>query len=88
MQFIDYIKFATTALDLDKKAFIVYIVYLKVQMLIYLAEKTQIILLLIKKVIILKTYLAFANIFSKKLIAELLKRSDINKYVINLELNK
>lgn len=54
-------------------------------MSIHLVQKIQIALLLAKKVTIPNEYLDFTNVFSKKLAVELPKRSDINKYVINLE---
>lgn len=41
-----------------------------------------------KKVVILAKYLDFAAIFSKKSAAKLLKRSNINKYAIDLEPSK
>ena len=59
-------------------------------MIIYAALKTQILLLNIKKVprSILAKYSNFTNIFLKKLVAKLLKYLRINKYAINLELDK
>lgn len=62
--------------------------YLKAKISIYLAWKAQIILLFTKKIIILEVYSNFTNIFSKTSIIELLKHSDINEYVINLDTNK
>lgn len=62
--------------------------YLKAKILIHLACETQIALPVVKKVIILAEYLNFKDIFSKKPVAELLKRFDINKYSINLKLSK
>lgn len=54
-------------------------------MLIYPARKAQIALLVAKKITILAKYLDFANMFLKKVAPELLKCSDINKHIINLE---
>ena len=42
----------------------------------------------IEKVIILAKYLGFVNVFLKNLTVELSKHSSINKYTINLKLNK
>lgn len=39
VQLIDYKEFAITALNLDEKAFIVYVAYLGAEMLIYLIQK-------------------------------------------------
>lgn len=41
-----------------------------------------------KDIIVLIEYLDFINIFLKKIIIELLKYFNINKYTINLESNK
>lgn len=54
-------------------------------MLIYIAQNA---LLLIKKIFIYKKCLNFANIFSKKLVKMLSKYFNINKYAINLKLDK
>lgn len=47
--------------------------YFKIKMLTYLAQKIQITLLLAKKIIILKKYSDFTNIFLNKLIVKLHK---------------
>ena len=52
------------------------------------AKKSQIILLLAKKVIVLEEYFGFDNVFSKKLTTKLLERFNINKYEIDLEPSK
>lgn len=75
-------------LNLFKKAFIVYIVYFDRKILIYSAWKARIILLLIKKITVLAEYLDFIDIFSKKSAVKFFEHSDINKYLINLELGK
>lgn len=41
-----------------------------------------------QKMSILAKYLDYANIFIKELAGKLSKHSNINKYIINLELNK
>ena len=51
---------------------------------IYLAQKTQIALLLAKKVIILAKHTDFANVFLKKLAKVLPERTGINKHAIKL----
>lgn len=56
--------------------------------MIYPACKAQIALLMVKKVIVLNKYLDFADFFSKNSAAKLIKRFDINKYLINLEPGK
>lgn len=66
MQIIRKKKFAIAALNLGKKAFIIKMAYLKAIILIYLAQKAQIALLIIKKINILVNYLAFANVILKK----------------------
>ena len=45
-------------------------------------------LLLAKEVSIPKEYADFSDVFSKEWAAVFSERSDINKYAINLELNK
>lgn len=67
MQIIDQKKFAVIVLNPGKKAFIIYIAYLKTEMLIYLVREAQIVLLLIEKVTVLAKYLNYANVFLKKL---------------------
>lgn len=65
-----------------------HIAYFNIKMLIHLACKVKIALLLIEKVTILDQYLNFIDVFLKKGMAELFKRSNINKHLINLELDK
>lgn len=88
VQLINCKKFAIKALNLSKKAFVIYIAYLKAKISINLTQKAQIALLLAIKVIVPNKYLDFANVFSKKLVAELLECSDINKYAIDLKPGK
>lgn len=45
-------------------------------------------MLLVEKVTILDEYSDFANVFLKESVAELPKPSNINKHIINLELDK
>ena len=54
-------------------------------MLIYLAKKTQIALLVAKKVEILRKYLDFLSIFLKKKTLILLKITELNQYAIKLQ---
>lgn len=75
----------TAVLDLGKEAFIVYMAHLRAKMSIYPAYKTQITLLMAKKVIILIKHTDFIDVFLKKLIIKFFKRSKIIKYAINLE---
>lgn len=80
-------KFATIALA-PKKAFVIYITYLKSKMSINLAYNAQIILLLAKKVSVPKKYTHFLNNFSKKFVVILPDHFNINKYIIDLEPDK
>ena len=57
---------------------------LKSKMIIHLAKKTQIILLLAKKVIVPAKYWDFTDIFSKKLVKIFPKRVKINEHAIKL----
>lgn len=88
IQIISLKKFTIVALDLGKKAFMVFIAYLRAKIFIYPARKTKVALLIVEKVIILVEYSDFEDIFSKKLALKLSKRFDINKHSINLELSK
>lgn len=53
-------------------------------MSIHLAREPQIALLVAEKVTNLAKYLDYLDVFLKKLAAKLPKRSDINKYLIDL----
>lgn len=68
-----------------KKSFVVYIAYLSGKTLIYLAQKTQINLLIAEKVITLAKYLDFKDVFSKNLATELSEHSNINEHLIILK---
>lgn len=59
---------------------------LNINIFIYQAQKTQIILLIVGKVIVLKEYLNYVDFFLKKSAAELFKHLNINKPAINLEI--
>lgn len=73
-------------MHLSKEVFVIHITYLKTKKSIYLAKKAKIALLLVKKVIVLKEYSDFADIFLRKWAAELIKDFNINKHIIDLEL--
>lgn len=62
-----------------------YLAYLGANILIYLAQKAEIALLLVKKVIILVKYADFLDVLSKESTAMLFACTDINDYTINLE---
>lgn len=65
--------------------FVIYVMYPNFKIIIvYLVWKTQIAILVTKKVIVSTQYLNFTNIFSKKSAIKLFKRFAINKYTINL----
>lgn len=53
------------ALKLSKEAFIVYVVYLGLQLKVHFGQKVEIALLIIKKIVIAAKYLDFANIFGE-----------------------
>ena len=64
MKIINKKKFAKTTLDKNVKVFIIYIISFNLSlMLIYIAQKTQIILLITKKIKILIKYLNYLDIF-------------------------
>lgn len=88
MQIIGHKKFILAALDLTKKALIVYMAYPSAKILIYLARNAQIDLLIVQKVIVPDNSLDFIDIFLKKAAAKLPKRFDINDHIINLESGK
>ena len=66
----------------------VHVAFLTSKMSIHLARKSQIALLIAKKVTVLAKYSDFANIFSKKSSEMLLKYAGINGYAIKLENSK
>lgn len=61
MHMIDWKKFATIALAMNKEAFLLYIIYLECKILIYIAQKALIALLLAKNVDILAEYADFSD---------------------------
>lgn len=77
-------KFLIIVLNLDKKAFLVYIAFLSLglKIFIYLTRKAQIALMLIEKVMILTKNSDFVNIFSKKLAIKGSKHFVINNLLI------
>lgn len=89
MQIIDRKEFVIVALDLSKETFIIHVVFLSLslKMLIYLAQKVQIALLIVKKVIVLAKYSDFVDVFLKSAI-KLPKHFNIKKKLIDLELSK
>lgn len=66
------------ALDENVKAFVTHISLLAAKIIIHLARKAQILLFLIEKVTNLAKHLDFADIFLKKTIKLLLKRTKAN----------
>ena len=69
------------------EAFMIYVSFLSLRfkIIIYPAQKAQILLLLAKKVIFPTDYLDIANLLLKKLAKVLPKQIGINKHVIKLE---
>lgn len=78
------------ALDENIKGFIMHIASLSLnaEISIHSDWKTQIVLLLNKKVIIPAEYSDFINVFLEKLAVKLFKYTNINKHIINLEPGK
>ena len=70
------------------EVFVVYMAFFTLEITIYLAQKTQIALLFIKKIIVQEKYLDFANLFSKKSAEVLSKHMKVNKHAIKLEKGK
>ena len=87
VQIIDWKEFAKAGLDPNKEAFVVYIVTITSKMTIYPEHKAQITLLKAKEapVSVPAEYSDFANVFSEKLTAVLLKHIEINTLAINLK---
>ena len=81
-------KFAKTVLHENIKAFIVYISSLGLRMTIYLVRKSQIALLLAKKVTVPAKYLDFADVFPEKSANILLEQTGVNEHAIKLEEGK
>lgn len=77
-------KFAQMVLDENDEAFIVQVATFMLKITIYPTQKTLILLLIIKKVILLDKYSNYANLFLKDSVVELLKQINLNKYSINL----
>ena len=75
-------------MDKNVKAFVVYIAYLILEITIYLAQKAEIALLLIKKVLLPKKYPDFAHLFLKKSAKVSSKHMKINKHTIKLQKHK
>lgn len=82
--------FAIAALNLKKEAFIVYVVLVEVQDIVYLFWRPLIALLLIDKarIELARKYGKYIDIFFQKTIAKLPEHTRINYYSINLKKNK
>lgn len=73
----------------NKQVFVTFIVLFKIGiMIIYLAQKAQIVFLLTKRVIILTKYSDFSNIFLKKLTIIIPKKNNINRHIIEVKKSK
>lgn len=90
VQLINRKEFALAVLDPSKDVSVVYIasLNLSLKMSIHPIREAQIALLLTKEVVIPVEYLDYTNIFSKRSVAKLFKRSNINQDAINLESSK
>ena len=85
VEFIHRNEFAKMVLDKKIKAFVIYVSSLKLRITIHLARKTQITLLLAKKVTIPAKYTDFADVFSKKSANVFSKQIRANEPAIKLE---
>ena len=85
---INWKNIVAAILALDKEAFVMHIVYIRAKTSIYPTREASIALLLAKKVSVPKEYANFSDISSKKLVAVLPERSNINKHTIDLEPDK
>lgn len=90
VQIINWKQFAIASLNPNKKTFIIYIISLSqgYKLIIYLAQKSQITLLVAKEMAILAEYLDYIKVFLKEFVIKLYECFDINKYLINLESSK
>ena len=88
VKLINQKKFAKAVLNRNIKGFVVHIKTLGLGMAIYLARKTQMALLLAKKVTVLAKYSDFLNVFLEKLANILLEQTGVNEYAIELEKSK
>lgn len=84
IELIDRKKFAKAILDKDVKPLIKHITFSISLMLTHLAKKAQIALLLTKKILILRGYSDFINVFYKHKALILLKIIKFNQYTIKL----
>ena len=84
-EFINKKAFAKAILDENVKVFVIHIAFLNLDMTLYPAWKAEIALLFFRKVVFLKKYTTFANVFLKKLAHILLEHMGINKYKIKLQ---
>lgn len=75
-------------LDKNVEAFVIYIISQFCLILIHLTRKTQIVLLLAKKIKILAKYLDFSNVFSEKKVLILLEKTKLNQYAIKMQHGK
>lgn len=73
---------------MKKEIFVIYIVYFRSKILIYLACKASIALLLAEKISVPKKYIDFLDVFFKKLMIVFFDYLNINKHVIDLKPNK
>ena len=87
VELINKKKFAKAMLTENIEAFVIHVnsLSLRSKMTIYPAWKTQIALLLAKKITVPAEYSDFADVFSKKLAEMFLKHIGINKHAIKLE---
>lgn len=86
MQIINEKKSVEAALNSIKEIFVIHVSSLDANTFIYLSQNTHVTLLIADKVIVLKKYLYYADVFLKKLAIEMHKYLGINKYAIDVEI--
>lgn len=89
MGLINKKEFTKTALDKNVEAFVVHVLSLNLgSILIYPANKSQIVLLFVEKIGILTEYSDFFDVFSEEKSLILQELTKLNQHVINLEESK
>ena len=88
VEIIDKKKFAKIILDKNVKAFVMYIIFLSLNLiLINLAKKAKIATLITKKVKISTDYSEFLDVFLEEKALVLLEITDLNQNAIKLQKN-
>lgn len=90
VELVNYKEFAAATLNPKEKVFVIYVVLLKIQDIVYLSHKAQSALRIANKapVKVLKKYIEYVDKFPKKAITKLLEYTRINDHLTNLEKGK